>query len=148
MGHLAYRKAFLGFLSVIFALYAWLSIERPAYAEIPDVQGRYDNRAEHWAGTYRLVRHGTAVTLVLASQRSPVQHFARQQPQALFTVPKAFRPAQIVTWEVAGAQSVDAQGQTVAYAAQPRFDLQVMPDGAVRYVDNDKVDDVGYLARF
>jgi len=106
-------------------------------------EGAYENLAEHWTGRYFLVRRGTTVEALLSTTRSPVQHYARQNPQVLFTVPVGFRPAQPVIWTVPG-WPVDRQGRVQPVGSR-LFDLQVTPDGAVRYVDNPKVEGVGNL---
>ena len=72
------------------------------------------------------------------------QLFARQQPEALFTVPAGFRPAEPITHEITDAQVVDFAGRVQEVPVQ-RFDLRIMPDGAVHYVDNEKADGLGYL---
>ena len=131
-------------LCLVSVLWLWQS-GVPAYAASPSVEGRYANQSALWAGSYRLDRYGNVVIASLTAERSPVQRFARTQPQALFTVPEGFRPAQAGIWEVT-ARQVDAQGEIMAGEPRIRFDVRVTPDGAVRYVDNAKADSAGYVA--
>lgn len=136
-------------LSLLLLGVGWLFHPRSttAAASVPvlPVEGTYTNLSSHWEGTYRLTRVNDWVTATLSTTRSPVQYAARQRPTVLFTMPSGFRPAQAVTAVVREAQPVDAQGQTVV--APPRtFGLHVDLDGAVRYVDDARVDGVGYLA--
>ncbi len=107
--------------------------------------GEYHNLEAHREGRVRLEVQGNAVYAALQTVRSPVQYFARQQPDVLFTIPEGFRPAVPITWEVNG-QYVGADGQL----DPGRRDLQVFrlradTEGRVRYVDDRGVDDVGYL---
>ena len=131
-------------LCLVSALWLWQS-GVPAHAASPSVEGRYANQSALWAGSYRLDRYGNVVIASLTAERSPVQRFARTQPQALFTVPEGFRPAQAGIWEVT-ARQVDAQGEIIEGEPRIRFDVRVTPDGAVRYVDNAKTDSAGYVA--
>ena len=90
-------------------------------------------------------KSGTSVTATCSSTRSPVQYLARQNPEDLWVVPAGFRPTQTVTATVTGARHVNSDGSDHTSTATHSFDLQVATDGAVRYVDNSKVDHVGYL---
>ena len=113
----------------------------------PDFLGRYDDQAAHHGGAYSLRRTGSQVTAQLRTTRSPVQHFARQAPEVLFTVPAGYRPAHEVQVEVTALQPVDEAGTFRAELPATRsFRLKVAPNGEVRYVDDAGVDEVGYLA--
>ena len=108
--------------------------------------GAYLNRAEHEGGRYRLRRDGTRVTATLTVDRSPVQHWAREVPQPLFTVPEPFRPPYSVLRTAEGTP-VLADGTPDPDHPEPRrFLLRVDPDGAVHYADDARVEGVGYLA--
>ena len=121
----------------------------PAYAAteaLLTVHDSFVNQAEHWDGDFRLVRQENTVTATVSVQRSSVQYqfFARQQPEALFTLPAGFRPAEPITREITDVQVVDFAGR-VQEVPVKHFDLRIMPDGAVHYVDNEKADGLGYL---
>ena len=127
----------------------WGAVPVAAQDEAPspaaEVSGPYRNLAEHHAGTFHLKREGDAVYATFRTDRSPVQHFARQQPKVLFTVPEGFRPTMAVTWEVS-AQPVQADGTPHPDRPDHRvFRMHVDPEGQVRYVDDPGVDEVGYL---
>ena len=127
----------------------WGAVPVVAQDEAPspaaEVSGPYRNLAEHHAGTFHLKREGDAVYATFRTDRSPVQHFARHQPEVLFTVPEGFRPTMAVTWEVS-AQSVQADGTPHPDRPDHRvFRMHVDPEGRVRYVDDPGVDGVGYL---
>ena len=113
----------------------------------PDVQGRYDDQAAHHEGVFSLRRTGSLVAAHLRTTRSPVQHYARQAPEVLFTVPAGYRPSQEVQLEVNGLRSVNEAGTFQAELPEARsFRVQVAPNGEVRYVDDTGVDEIGYLA--
>ncbi|MCY3658821.1 MAG: hypothetical protein OXG36_07350 [Caldilineaceae bacterium] len=113
----------------------------------PDVQGRYDDQAAHHEGGYSLRRTGSLVAAHLRTTRSPVQHYARQAPEVLFTLPAGYRPSQEVQLEVNGLRSVNEAGAFQAELPEARsFRVQVAPNGEVRYVDDAGVDEIGYLA--
>ncbi len=106
----------------------------------------YANLDENWEGRMLLDVQGNAVYATLETTRSPIHHFARTQPEVLFTVPKGFRPATALTWAVSGRR-VRADGTS----DPTRDDVQVFrmsmdTAGRVRYVDDPGLDDVGYLA--
>ncbi len=113
----------------------------------PETSGPYALRTEHHQSRFALRRTEETVTGVLSTSRSPVQHFARQAPAILFSVPPGYRPREPVIIEVKDAQHVDWSGQVLDDQPESQtFRLQVDPDGAVRYVDDAGVDEVGYLA--
>lgn len=114
-------------------------------AESSPRQGTYANQSVHHQGTWQLTRTGNWVTAILGSVCSPVQYHARQQPTVLFTVPPGFRPRQAMTVTVADAWPVDDQCQSLAVPSRA-FGLHVDTDGAVRYLDDARLDGVGYLA--
>ena len=108
-------------------------------------EAAYENQVAHWEGTYRLEQWGSTIGAVLTSSRSPVQHYARQQPEILFTLPLGYRPALDLDWEVEG-WPVTADGLPTADPAVHRtFTVRVSKDGTVRYLDNQQVEGVGYL---
>ena len=109
--------------------------------------GRYRDQGAHHEGNFALQRTGQAVTLHLSTVRSPVQHFARQAPADLFTVPEGYRPTETVFLEVTALRPVDVGGGPLDEPPVTEvFRVQVAPEGAVRYVDDAGVDEVGYLA--
>ena len=110
------------------------------------VSGTYDNRVEHADGRYELQLSGARVAATFATSRSPVQYWAREVPQPLFTVPEPFRPPYPVLRTAEGIP-VRADGSPDPdHPAPRRFLLRVDPDGTVHYVDDDHVEGVGYLA--
>ena len=120
---------------------------KPSADAVPQrtLVGKYRNLAEHREGQVHLEVQGNAVYAALQTVRSPVQYFARQQPEVLFTIPAGFRPAVPITWEVNG-QHVGADGQLDPGRRDLQvFRLRVDTEGHVRYVDDRGVDDVGYL---
>ena len=107
--------------------------------------GDYANLVENREGRVHLEVQDNTVYATLQTVRSPVQHFARQQPEVLFTVPEGFRPAIALTWEVSG-RSVQANGTPeIAHRDIRVFRMSVDTEGHVRYVDDSGVDGVGYL---
>ena len=127
----------------------WGAVPVVAQDEAPspaaEVSGPYRNLAEHHAGTFHLKREGDAVYATFRTDRSPVQHFARHQPEVLFTVPEGFRPTMAVTWEVS-AETVQADGTPHPDRSDHRvFRMHVDPEGRVRYVDDPGMNGVGYL---
>lgn len=107
--------------------------------------GNYANLAENREGRVHLEVQDNTVYATLQTVRSPVQYFARQQPEVLFTVPEGYRPAMALTWEVSG-RSVQAEGTPESEHRDIRvFRMSVDTEGHVRYVDDSGVDGVGYL---
>ncbi len=110
-------------------------------------EGVYANLAEHHAGRYTLQHTGSAcVRATLATARSPVQHWARQQPQPLFTLPPEFRPPFPVIRQATGQPVLSDGTPDPARPGTVRFRLQAEPDGTVRYLDDSGLDGVSYLA--
>ena len=107
--------------------------------------GVFANLAEHHGGQFQVLRGGHHVRAHIATDRSPVQHWARQEPAKLFQVPEGFRPHMPVVRTVEGTV-VDANGTLFNPSRVVAFEITVTPDGAVRYVDGELLDDVGYLA--
>ena len=108
--------------------------------------GAYDNLAEHSDGRYALQLAGARVAATFTTARSPVQYWAREVPQPLFTVPEPFRPPYSVLRTAEGTP-VLADGTPDPDHPDPRrFLLRVEPDGTVHYVDDDHVEGVGHLA--
>jgi len=124
----------------------------PVAAQTPEggepplaTQGPYTNQAEHWTGRYHLLRTGTQVTATLTTRRSPVQHWARQAPQALLRLPEGYRPHRQVTWTTE-ASRVTVGGQPGQPAPAVPITLTALPDGTVHYVDRPALDEVGHVA--
>ncbi len=107
--------------------------------------GVFANLAEHHGGQFQVLRGGHHVRAHIATDRSPVQYWARQAPAELFQVPEGFRPHIPVVRTVEGTV-VDANGTPFNPSRVVAFEVTVTPDGAVRYVDGEQLDDVGYLA--
>ena len=110
-----------------------------------ETTGPYRNLAENHAGAFHLRREEGVVYATFQTDRSPVQFLARDQPEALLTVPEGFRPAVDVIWEVS-AQPVQADGTPRPDHPDHRvFRMRVDTAGQVRYVDDPGLDGVGYL---
>ena len=126
----------------------WLAAPVVAQDQVPppavEVKGPYRNLAENHAGTFHLRREEGVVYATFRTDRSPVQFLARDQPEALLTVPAGFRPAVAVTWEVS-AQPVQADGTLRDHPDRRVLRMRVDTAGQVRYVDDPGVDGVGYL---
>ena len=110
-----------------------------------EARGDFNNLAEHRDGYWELAKGGIFVQGRFSSSRSPVQHYAREQPTVLFTLPENYRPVVEVTRTALG-HAVDAMGRPVEPAWTVPFRMVVSPEGSVRYRDNATLDDVGYLA--
>ena len=116
-----------------------------ALAPAAEATGSYHNLAENHNGTFHLRREGNAVYATFHTARSPVQFLARDQPEALLTVPAGFRPAVDVTWEVS-ARPVRTDGTPRPDQPEHRvFRMRVDTAGQVRYVDDPGVDGAGHL---
>ena len=116
-----------------------------ALAPAAEATGSYRNLTENHNGTFHLRREGNAVYATFHTDRSPVQFLARDQPEALLTVPAGFRPAVDVTWEVI-ARPVRTDGTAHPGPTDHRvFRMRVDTEGHVRYVDDPGVDGAGYL---
>ena len=86
-----------------------------------------------------------AVYVSFSTARSPVQYFAREQPEVLFTIPEGFRPATDITWDIT-AWHVQSDGTLHPTRRDPHaFRMSVDTEGRVRYVDDPGVEGVGYL---
>ena len=108
--------------------------------------GAYDNLAEHPDGRYELQLAGTRVAASFTTARSPVQHWAKEVTEPLFTIPEPFRPPYPILRTVAGTP-VRADGTPDPDHPEPRrFLLRVEPEGTVHYVDDEHVEGVGHLA--
>ena len=84
---------------LLVALGLWLGLEgQPVWA----TSGIYPTGAGHEESHYQLQAIGPTVLLNLTAVHAPVQHQARQKPTILLHVPKAWRPAALVSWEVEG----------------------------------------------
>ena len=106
--------------------------------------GDFRNLATNPDGHWAVWKSDTTVTVRFSSPRAPVQYHARQDPQPQFVLPEGFRPATRVTHTVTGTP-VHADGTPVPNAPPATFDLTIDPNGEVRYLDNAKVDELGYV---
>ena len=129
----------------------WLWAAAPVVAQdqVPppavEATGPYRNLAENHNGTFHLRQEGNAVYATFRTDRSPVQFLARDQPEALLTVPAGFRPAVAVIWEVSG-RPVRTDGTPHPDHSDRRvFRMRVDTAGQVHYVDDSGVDGAGYL---
>lgn len=109
------------------------------------VEGAFTNQDEHRSGKFKVERGGHFVRARLSTDRSPVQHWARQAPMDLFRVPDGFRPYTSVVLTGEG-QVVDSEGVPVNPPHTVSLEITVTPDGTVRYRDGPHLDGVGYLA--
>ncbi len=106
--------------------------------------GEFRNLANSWEGTWAVTKRGRTVTARFASTRSPVQWYARQHPQPQFVLPVGFRPTATVTHTTTGTH-VHEDGRPYTGSPTARFDLTISTHGEMRYVNNRKVDHIGYL---
>ncbi len=106
--------------------------------------GHYLNLANSWGGAWAVSKAGREVTAAFQSTRSPVQWYARQNPQDLAVLPVDFRPTVTQDIPVTGVHVTDTG---VDYAGSPPapFTLRVSTTGQVRYVDGAELDHVGFL---
>ncbi len=107
--------------------------------------GDYRNLVTNPDGRWAVWKSGRTVTANFSSPRSPVQYYARQNPQPQFVVPAGFRPTRTVTQRVTGTQ-VNEDRTPVIGAPAASFDLVFETDGEMRYVDNSRVDHLGYVS--
>ncbi len=107
--------------------------------------GDYRNLVTNPDGRWAVDKTGTTVTANFNSPRSPVQYYARQNPQPQFVLPVGFRPAAAVTRTVTGSQ-VNEDRTPVPNAPRVSFDLTIGTNGELRYVNNSKVDHLGYVS--
>ena len=106
--------------------------------------GDFRNLETNPDGHWEVWKSESDLTVRFSSRRAPVQYHARQEPQPLFVLPEGFRPAQQITHTVVGRQ-VDQDGAPVQNAEPVTFDLTIDSNGEVRYVDNAKVDELGFV---
>ena len=106
--------------------------------------GPYRNLETNPGGRWSVTKTGTEVTAHFSSPRSPVQYYARQNPQPQFVLPVGFRPTVAKAHEATGTHVHEDRTE---YDGSPRakFDLTIGTNGELRYVNNSKVDHVGYL---
>ena len=107
-------------------------------------QGDFRNLATNPDGRWSVSKTGRTAALSFDCPRSPVQYYARQNPQPQFVLPAAFRPTSTVTQTVTGTE-VDAHRVDLAGAPAVTFTVRIETDGEVRYVDNSQVDHVGFV---
>ena len=109
-----------------------------------EASGEFDNLQDHHEGAYMVAKGGTFVRVAMSVQRSPLQQYAREEPEVLFTVPAGFRPWHPVQRFITGWQ-VDARGYPFAPARAVDFEVVVWPSGEVYYRDSDTLPDVAYV---
>ena len=107
--------------------------------------GDFRNLVTNPDGRWVVGKSGTTVTANFGCPRSPVQYHARQDPQPQFVLPAGFRPTATATRTVSGAQ-VNEDRTPVPNAPKVSFDLTIGTNGEMRYVDNRKVDHLGYVS--
>ena len=106
--------------------------------------GDFRNLVTNPDGRWTVAKSGTTVTANFGSPRSPVQYYARQNPQPQFVLPAGFRPTAPATRTVSGSQ-VNEDRTPVPHAPRVSFDLTIGTNGEMRYVNNRKVDHLGYV---
>ena len=106
--------------------------------------GHYLNLANSWGGAWAVSKSGTTVTAAFQSTRSPVQWYARQNPQDLLVLPAGFRPTVTQNIRVTGVHRTE-NGVDYEMAPTATFTLRVSTTGAVRYVNHAELDHVGFL---
>ena len=106
--------------------------------------GPFRNLETNPEGRWSVTKTGTTVTARFSSPRSPVQYYARQNPQPQFVLPVGFRPTVAVPHEASGTHVHEDRTE---YEGSPtaKFDLTIGTNGELRYVNNSKVDHVGFL---
>ena len=110
----------------------------------PWVSGDFRNLTTNPDGHWEAWKSGTTVIANFSSPRAPVQYYARQDPQPQFVLPTDWRPSGQVTHTATGTR-VRAD-RTLIWDEQPSlFDLTIGPNGEMSYVDNSKVDGLGYV---
>ncbi len=108
--------------------------------------GDFRNLVTNPDGRWAVSKAGTTVTANFSSPRSPVQYHARQNPQPQFVLPAGFRPAAPVTRTVTDGTRVNEDRTPVPNAPAASFDLTIGTNGEMRYVNNSKVDHLGYVS--
>ena len=108
--------------------------------------GDFRNLVTNPDGRWAVSKSGTTVTANFSSPRSPVQYYARQNPQPQFVLPAGFRPTATVTRTVTGGTRVNEDRTPVPNAPAASFDLTIGTNGEMRYVNNSKVDHLGYVS--
>ena len=106
--------------------------------------GDFLNLATSWAGFWKVTKNGRQVTARFSSSRSPVQWYARQNPDKLFVLPEGFRPTSTVRHTATGTH-VHEDGTFYAGSPRASFGLTIGTNGEMRYVDDSRVDHVGFL---
>ncbi|MYB77429.1 MAG: peptidoglycan DD-metalloendopeptidase family protein, partial [Chloroflexi bacterium] len=108
--------------------------------------GDFRNLVTNPDGRWAVSKSGTTVTANFSSPRSPVQYYARQNPQPQFVLPAGFRPTATVPRTVTGGTQVNEDRTPVPNAPAASFDLTIGTNGEMRYVNNSKVDHLGYVS--
>ena len=106
--------------------------------------GDFHNLETSPGGQWAVWRSETMETTRFSSPRVPVQYDARRNLQPQFVLPEGFRPAKHVTYTVTGTQ-VHADGTPMPNSQPATSNLTIAPNGEMRYVDNPKVDGLGYV---
>ena len=107
-------------------------------------QGDFRNLVTNPDGRWSVTKTGRTASLSFDCPRSPVQYYARQNPQPQFVLPAAFRPTRTVTQTVTGTE-VDANRLDLPGSPSVTFTVRIETDGEVRYVNNSQVDHVGFV---
>ncbi len=147
----ARRWIFADLTNVAVAARQTLVVVRPFTAEMAGIEpsrtfeGDYGNLEAHQGGAYLLEQRGPTIGAVFTATSSPVQYFARQAPEVLFTLPPEFRPALDIDWDVEGWPVTPEGGPAADRAGPTVFKLRVATDGTVRYLDGESLDGVGHL---
>ena len=147
----ARRWIFADLTNVAVAARQTLVVVLPFTAEVAGIEpsrtfdGDYDNLEAHQGGAYLLEQRGPTIGAVFTTTSSPVQYFARQAPEILFTLPPEFRPALDIDWDVEGWPVTPEGGSAADRAGPTVFKLRVAADGTVRYLDGKSLDAVGHL---
>ena len=79
--------------------------------------GDYINLTTNRDGTWSVSKSGTTVQATFSSSRSPIQYYARENPQPQFVVPEGFRPTLTVPHAATG---VHVHEDGTDYALSPR----------------------------
>ena len=112
----------------------------------PGVTGVYHNLVEYHDGDFQLQLSDERVTASFTTTRSPVQYWAPELIEPLFTIPAAFRPPFTITRSVEGLPVVIEGTPDTGQPNSRLFKVRIKGDGSVHYMDDERVEGVGYLA--